>query len=320
MNDQVEVEAIIDRFRNWLESARAQSEDAGALEAVLDSAQAPREFGIIDLVEEFTALRHELKLQTKSGRGLIEESEATVATLRQAIEQFRAVQAKETQSAWKAAKPLAEALAYLDEALVRGQREIERARRLIADESVRDLENALDDLHRRRSWVRRRFLRRFHQQVIETVRLAGLARHDLFDSFLEGYSLIQKRLGRVLAAERVEHIPCEGKPVDPELMTVIEVVDEPGDRPGTVVKELRRGYTWRGRLIRCAEVQAVPGAWKRTAAPQDGGAAKSEEDDRVVEMGPDPESRTHPARLGSSKEPQDGFGNDHRHRPGNNQQ
>ena len=39
--------------------------------------------------------------------------------------------------------------------------------------------------------------------------------------------LIQKRLRRVMASEQIERIPCEGKPVDPELMTVLEVVDEP---------------------------------------------------------------------------------------------
>ena len=62
-----------------------------------------------------------------------------------------------------------------------------------------------------------------------------------------------------MASEQVAHLACEGKPVDPELMTVIEVVDEPRERPGTVAKELRRGYTWRGRVIRFAEVQAVRG-------------------------------------------------------------
>jgi molecular chaperone GrpE len=40
-------------------------------------------------------------------------------------------------------------------------------------------------------------------------------------------------------------------------MTVLEVIDVPEKPAGTVVKELRRGYTWRGRVIRYAEVQAV---------------------------------------------------------------
>ncbi len=191
MNDRADVEAILDRFRDWLEDARAVAEGPAGLEPGLDSEPGPppREFGIIDLVEEFTALRHELKLQTKSGRGLIEQTETTVAALRQAIDQFRSVEPKEAQAVWAAAKALAEALADLDEALVRGEREIDRARRQIADESVRGLETALDDLHRRRSWIRRRFLRSYHQEVIETVRRDGQTRHELFDSFLEGYRL-----------------------------------------------------------------------------------------------------------------------------------
>jgi molecular chaperone GrpE len=285
MNDQAEIEAILEKFRDWLEDARIEANGQKEIEPALDSLPGPpsREFGIIDLVEEFTALRHELKLQTKSGRGLIEQTENTVTALRQAIDQFRSVEPREAQAVWTAAKGLAEALADLDEAMVRGEREIDRARRQIADESVRGLETSIINLFRGRSWIRRRFLRSYHQEIIETVRRDGLTRHELFESFLEGYRLIQKRLRRALASEQVTHIPCEGKPVDPELMTVIEVVDEPRDQPGTVAKELRRGYTWRGRVIRFAEVQAVRGTWRSASAPDDDDADEMEPDDDNVE-------------------------------------
>jgi molecular chaperone GrpE len=200
MNDQADVEAILGKFRDWLEDARLEAEDQEGIEPGLDSQPGPppREFGIIDLVEEFTALRHELKLQTKSGRGLLEQTENTVAALRQAIDQFRSVEPKEIQAAWTAAKGLAEALADLDEALVRGEREIDRAQHQIADESVRKLEKSAINLFRERSWIRRRFLRSYHQEIIETIRRDGLARRELFESFLEGYRLIQKRLRRAL--------------------------------------------------------------------------------------------------------------------------
>jgi molecular chaperone GrpE len=271
MNDPIDVEAILDRFRGWLEDVRVESDDLGAVEPQSESEPGTslREFGLIDLVEEFTALRHELKLQTKSGRSLIDQSENTVLALRQATDQLRAVDAKETHAAWTAGKALAEALADLDEALVRGQREIEKARDQIADESVRELESTLVTVFRGQSWIRRRLNRAYHQRALETVRRDGPARHEKFESFLEGYRLIHKRLRRALASEQVTHIACEGHPVDPELMTVIEVVDEPRDQPGTVAKELRRGYTWRGRVIRFAEVQAVRGAWKSQAARED---------------------------------------------------
>jgi molecular chaperone GrpE len=304
MNDRVDVEAILDRFRDWLEDARLEAEGTEGVEPGLDSesGQPTREFGIIDLVEEFTALRHELKLQTKSGRGLIEQTENTIVALRQAIDQFRSVEPKEGQAAWTAGKGLAEALADLDEALARGEREIDRARRMIADESIRGLESALGDLYRRRSWIGRRYLRSYYQEVMETVRRDGQTRQELFDSFLEGYGLIQKRLRRALASEQVTHIPCEGKPVDPELMTVIEVIDEPRDQPGTVAKELRRGYTWRGRVIRFAEVQAVRGAWKREAVPDDEHAPETDLEGDIVETEPAQESRSSPARPERSEE------------------
>jgi molecular chaperone GrpE len=276
----VDIEATLEKLRQWLEEARASGDGPVTREqsSISGAQNGAREFGILDLVEEFTALRHELKLQTKSGRTLIDQSDATVAALRQAVDLIRAIDVKEAQTAWGAGKVLAEALADLDQALLRGEREIERARRQIAAESLSRLESNLETLYRRRSWLKRRILRSYHHEVIEALRSDRPARDQLFDSFLEGYGLISKRLRRVLASEQIAHIPCEGKLVDPELMIVIEVVDEPRDRPGTVVNELRRGYTWKGRLIRCAEVQAVRGIATATTQADDPDTAESEEE------------------------------------------
>jgi molecular chaperone GrpE len=258
MNDRVDVDDIIDRFREWLDSARAEASNQEVFGPGSNGEEdAVREFGMIDLIEEFTALRHEVKLQTKSGRGLSEQTESALAAFKQAIEEIRSVVPKDAQAAWTAGKALAEGLADLDEALHRGEREIERAREQIAELSPRALEAALEELHRSRSWIRRRLLRNYHDEVIAIVGRDRVNRRELFESFLEGYGLIQKRLRRVMAAEGVERISCEGLPVDPELMTVLEVIDVPEKPAGTVVKELRRGYTWRGRVIRYAEVQAV---------------------------------------------------------------
>jgi len=287
MNDRVDVEAVLDRFRRWLDAARALADDQGGLEPGLGLEEdSTRDFGVIDLVEEFTALRHEVKLQTKSGRGLIEQTETAVSALRLAIEQLRAVGPREAQATWAAGKALAEALADVDEALDRGHREIDRARQRIADESIRELEAALNDLHRSRSWIRRRLLRGYHNQVLDVVGRAGLARHDLFESLIEGFGLIQNRLRRAMAAEQVKRIPCEGNVVDPAQMTVLEVVEEPDQPPGTVVKELRRGYTWRGRVIRYAEVQAARGCLISAPASDDTGLPEREYDDVEIDAAP----------------------------------
>jgi molecular chaperone GrpE len=283
MNEPEVVEGLLDRFREWLAAARIEAEGLDRLGTGPGPERDQREpeLGLVDLVEEFTALRHELKLQTKSGRGLLDQVDSTLSALRQAIEQFRSVEPKEAQAAWAAGKVLAEALADLDEALDRGRREIEKAARRIAVESIDALADALDDRFRRQSWIRRRLAGGYHQDVLDVVREAGRARRDLFESLLEGYGLIQNRLSRVLKSERIERIPGEGHPVDPERMVVIEVVDDPRRPPGTVVKELRRGYTWKGRLLRYAEVSAASAARGAPPAPVDDAEFASANDGEI---------------------------------------
>ncbi len=269
MNNRVDVEDIIERFREWFDAARAEVANEEHIESgANDFRDAPREFGIIDLVEEFTALRHEVKLQTKSGRGLSEQTETTLQALKRAIEELRSVVPKDAQAVWTAGKALAEGLADLDEALQRGEREIERAREQVAERAPRALLAQLNGFYRNQSWIRRRLLRTYYNEIIAIVERDSSNRHELFDSFLEGYGLIQKRLRRVMTAEGVQRIKSEGMTVDPELMTVLEVIDVPEQPAGTVVKELRSGYTWRGRVIRYAEVQAVRSGLTLPAEPE----------------------------------------------------
>ncbi len=119
---------------------RAEGGDLENFEAgTSDESAVGRDFGIIDLVEEFTALRHEVKLQTKSGRGLSEQTETTLEALKRAIEEVKSVVPRDAQAVWAAGKALAEGLADLDEALHRGEREIARR----ANKSPCDLQRRL---------------------------------------------------------------------------------------------------------------------------------------------------------------------------------
>lgn len=277
-----DIDAILDRFRRWLEATR---DEAGVLAGEdVDGDRA--EVGLVQIVEEFTALRHELKLQTKSGRGLIDQVEATVAAMKRAIEQFRSVEPKEAQAAWSAGKAIAEALGDLDEALARGRREIERIRHRLEADATLALADAIDERFRRQSWLRRLLTADYHRQVRNVVQGGGWLRRDLLDALLEGYGLIQSRLARVMAAEQVERIACEDRPVDPERMVVIEVVDDPERPPGTVVKELRRGYTWKGRLLRYAEVQAAGGgSGVGLSSPVEAGPDEADDDGEIDPYG-----------------------------------
>jgi molecular chaperone GrpE len=264
MTDPIDDEALLSRFRDWLRDARAEADGLNGDQVDVDSSTEPKpEVGLYRLVEEFTALRHEVKLETKGSRGLQEQVDTLLPALRQAIEQFRSVGPKEEQAAQATGRPLAEAIADLDEALARGRLEIEKARdrsNAEAAASAASIASDLDELFRGQSWFRRLGLRPYHDQVRDLLaRRVGEPRLGFFDALLEGYGLIQDRLRKAMVAGQVRRIDCVGLPVDPGLMTVVEAVDAPDRPPGHVVDEVRRGYTWRGRVLRYAEVRAARG-------------------------------------------------------------
>lgn len=260
MNDWPDTENTLARFREWLGKTRAEADTLGD-----DQEAAPPEpdscgAGLFQLVEQFTALRQELKLQTKSSRGLAEQNEATLKTMQEAIEQFRSVEAKESQAAGRAAKPLVESLLELDEALGRGRAVIDAARRRILKDLAGELQDQLDNLLRSQPFWRRWICRRWHNAAREIIlKRAALGHRDIFDSLIEGYNLIRKRLRRAMKKEGVYRIDCVGKPVNPNTMTVVEVVDDPTQLPGLVIEEVRPGYYWKDKVIRFAEVRAIGG-------------------------------------------------------------
>lgn len=235
MTDLPDDDVLLARFRDWLQTARAEAQSVETAEPV------PSRFGLDRLVEEFTALRHEVKLQTKSTRGLQEQAEALLPALEKAVEQFRSVEPREQQVAFEVARPLAEALADLDEALDRGRTEAQKARQRLAADPTGGLAAELDALFQQQSWFHRTWIRGYHEQakarLLERSRTFHLG---LFDALIEGYDLIQSRLKRALEAEQIRRLEVRGRPVDPERMTVIEVVEAPGQAPGSVLDELRR--------------------------------------------------------------------------------
>jgi molecular chaperone GrpE len=262
MTDPIDDEALLSRFRDWLRDARAEADGLNGDRGDVAPSTSP-EVGLYRLVEEFTALRHEVKLETKGSRGLQEQVDTLLPALRQAIDQFRSVAPKEEQAAQAAGRPLAEAIADLDEALDRGRLEIEKARDRSTAEAAASAALIATDLEahfRGHSWLRRRRLRTYHEQVRDLVaRRVGEPRTGFFDALLEGYGLIQARLRKAMVAGQIRRIDCVGLPVDPGLMTVIEAVDAPDQMPGYVIDEVRRGYIWRGRVLRYAEVRAARG-------------------------------------------------------------
>lgn len=278
---RLEQDEILHRFQDWLTQTNrdlerlADETPAPAETAPEADAPPPQPVGLLPLVEAFTALRHELKLQTKSARGLEESLPAALAGLDRAMERFSTVEPQETAAAEKAMRPLIESLIELDEALRRGARAVAVSQQRLSEDLPRRL---LEDLEQRfagqSAWQRWR-AGPWQAELLQSVRqLVAQTQGPLLASLGDGYELICGRLQRMLAEHRVERLACRGQAVDPARMRVVELVEAPGVPPETVVEEIRPGYAWRGRVLRYAEVRAT-----RVAPPsQSGGNDDADEE------------------------------------------
>jgi molecular chaperone GrpE len=252
-------EQLLARFAQWLREAHAEADRLEPNDPSFAAAPAGAEVGLYRLVEEFTALRQEVKLQTRSSRGLEEQAETLVGALRQAIDALRSIEPREAQAAWSAGKALATMLAELDDALDRGRQQTEKAAAMLEDGPTATAARLASEFYRCQPWFLR-WRHKGHQRRL----LAWLEKDDrqpqreaLLDALVDGYRLVQKRLAQAMASEGIMRMATVGQPVDPEQMVVVEVVDVDDMPGGLVFDELRRGYSWNGRVLRYAEVRAT---------------------------------------------------------------
>ena len=197
------------------QAREAQSPDGRRAASSRRGTTVSAEFGLIDLVEEFTALRQELKLQTKSTRGLQEQAEALAAA---APPGDRAVSVRRPAGRSRRPGPRASRSPRASRPWTRpssgAAREIEKARRLLVDEqALRELDGGPRRALQGPVVVPPPPIRRYHEQVDggrQAVKPRAIGRR-WFESLLEGFGLIQNRLRRVMQAEAIERIDCLGR-------------------------------------------------------------------------------------------------------------
>ncbi|MEJ2247376.1 MAG: nucleotide exchange factor GrpE [Acidobacteriota bacterium] len=74
------------------------------------------------------------------------------------------------------------------------------------------------------------------------------------DQYHEGVELLYKQLLDTLGRIGVVPIESEGKPFDPHLHEALSRKENPDYEEDTVIQELRRGYLFKDRLLRPAQV------------------------------------------------------------------
>jgi molecular chaperone GrpE len=143
-------------------------------------------------------------------------------------------------------------------ALQRERAEFQNFRRRSAEERVRDLGLAGEDLIRKVLNLADDF-----DRAIETRPPAFAG-----DPWFEGIAAIDRKLRQLLESEGVSTIDAAaGRPFDPRQHEAIVNVPGTGRAEGEIVEEVRRGYRLRDRVIRPALV-AVASSTDTTTDPQ----------------------------------------------------
>ena len=74
------------------------------------------------------------------------------------------------------------------------------------------------------------------------------------DAVTEGLQMIKRRFDDVLESSGVSGFVSKGERFDPERHEAFDIANDADVESGTVVKEVRRGYMWNGKLLRPALV------------------------------------------------------------------
>ena len=90
--------------------------------------------------------------------------------------------------------------------------------------------------------------------VLDTLDWALQSQYQSVEEFRSGISLIRKQLYDSLSKLGLQEIPASGEIFDPHLHEAVEVVNTTVARDNHVLKDVRRGYKLKDRLLRPAMV------------------------------------------------------------------
>lgn len=77
------------------------------------------------------------------------------------------------------------------------------------------------------------------------------------ETLIRGVEMTLKKLKKVLENEGLSQIECVGKPFDPSKHNAIEKIEKDDAKECTIVDEVRKGYTMKGKVIRPSIVKII---------------------------------------------------------------
>ena len=93
--------------------------------------------------------------------------------------------------------------------------------------------------------------------VVDNLERALAARHTDAEKIFEGVEMISRQVGDILSAEGLTPISAVGQQFNPEIHEAVMSVQSDEHPENTVVEELRKGYTLKGKIIRPSMVKVA---------------------------------------------------------------
>ncbi len=213
------------------------------------------QFGAVDIVEAFTAMRHEWRGQTKESRALAEQVQQAVASLQSLDKRSQAAAANNqvAPEAKQEARQLVLHIVETDHQLSRAVGAIaqweanQRLREASAAQAVEQQIAALSPLAR---WFARPLVALLAGQRSAQ---APANAHPA----LEGLNMVLARLRRSMHEQGIERLDVQGQPFDADTMHAIGTVASTAGPPGSVAEQLSPAYRWQGQLLRYADVRVA---------------------------------------------------------------
>ena len=237
------IESVLADFRGWLKALPQEPPAAVPVEA----------FDVGALVAQFTALRHDVNVQTKAARAAVEQSNGVLQQL-----QSQKVEPEETEP--EHLKPFVKMILDVHDALSIAHRQMEKAIFLaddLADEFAPPTFGTTSPGFFARLFGAVPFDAVAWQAYRKKLDDSNAKLRDQFAGAADGYAMSLRRVERAFPDLGLERIRCLDEPFDPEMMEVVDTVTAGDREPGTVVEVLRHGYIRNESLFRYAQVKVA---------------------------------------------------------------
>ena len=208
-------------------------------------------FGAVDIVEAFTAMRHEWRGQTKESRALAELIQNAAAQLESLEAKLLASIADNRPDDTSESRKLIQIIVETDHQIARAVNALVQwnVRQRLREESEA---SALEQHIAKLNWIARWFASPLINHLAQ--RRANLvATAD--DPAIEGLNMVVARLRRSMFEQKLERIDVLGQPFDANTMHAIGSIESADCPAGNVAEQLSPAYRWRGVLIQFATVR-----------------------------------------------------------------